>query len=430
MEDLNNRPQLPDIIPEGEVTVTGERHIYETFETNSGTEEKLEYTLDKAPINEIETVSGLDRNQSARTFNNGVDYVLSDLVEDYEDSFTFQKGVLEYELGKESDTGTITITDENNTTYTEGTDYDLINPDGAATDTIRWDTDNSTPSDSTHFTATYVVTYSDSVLEWKPGGDNLPEPGRPFFVEYTAPSVISRYLDTSEEKLDSVEDEIRNVIEGKFINTASGSELDEIGKLFGETIGKRRGRSDTQYRIYLRSVVQSFVSRGTVNGIKLAVSAATEVPLEDITINEDFDNNEYEIVIVAATPVTGSNLEEIAEIADPSGVKQGRTRFTIPFDEVEVNDSNVTPDPATDLRPQDRAVDDSTQVDDTVANPASGSRRTSDDATSDDTVTVPSATALSEDATASDAIATSTGSVAFWNDDNWDAGNDWASENN
>jgi len=134
-----------------------------------------------------------------------------------------------------------------------------------------------------------------------------------------------------------IEDELNAIIQGKFVDSAEGQELDEIGKIFG-VLGKRSGRNDTQYRIYLKSVVQSFVSRGTVNGIKLAISAATDVPIDDITIDEDFDDNSYEVIVIPQTPVDGNLLEQVAEIADPSGVEQSLTRFTPEPDEMQAND--------------------------------------------------------------------------------------------
>jgi hypothetical protein len=85
--------------------------------------------------------------------------------------------------------------------------------------------------------------------------------------------------------------------------------------------------------------VQSFISRGTVEGIKLAISAATEVPIDDITINEDFENVEYEVELIPDTPITIELLENVAEIADPSGVNQLLTRIIVDPDESLSNDS-------------------------------------------------------------------------------------------
>lgn len=165
-----------------------------------------------------------------------------------------------------------------------------------------------------------------------------PDPGTIFEVDYRSESVLGRYIEAHTDELDTVEKELNELQDAKFVDTASGTDLDEVGKIFG-TLGRRLGRDDTEYRIFLKSVVQSFVSRGTKNDIKTALSAATDVPLADISINENFADNSYEVNILAATPITGSLVEQVSEIADPSGVEQSRTRFTIPADEMQINDA-------------------------------------------------------------------------------------------
>lgn len=251
--------ELPNIFPQGKIKVEDESHLYETFEGGDFEPvlEQFEYTLDKAPVDEIVSVTG--------------------------------------------------VVDSNSVTFTEGTDYEL----SADSERIVWQDTSSA---------------------------ERPDPGSLFYVTYRCDSIISRYLASSEEELDVVNEEIDDVVAAKFVDSAEGRELDELGEIFG-ALGQRNGRTDTQYRIYLKSVVQSFISRGTVNGIKLAVSAATDVPIGDIQINEDFDTNEYEIRVVPNNPVTGSVIEEIAEIADPSGVSQIRTRFAPQPDETTINDT-------------------------------------------------------------------------------------------
>jgi len=358
MVNLDNRPELPEIFPQDEVTVEGEEHTFKVSELDSGTQAQYEYTLDKAPIAEIQSVQGVDQDGNSRTFSNGVDYELTSKTETVISDFEFDADIDDYLLRYRVDTGTDTITDESGDSYVRGTDYAIQDSDDHYGDMVVWLEDGDTPEDNETFTVVYDVTFPTSVLQWQTDGENLPQANSIFYVTYRADSIISRYLDAHEDELDDVEEALQEVINNKFVDTASGDALDELGKLFGSTIGKRRGRSDEQYRIYLKSIVQSFVSRGTVNGIKLAVSAATEVPLEDIQINEDFTDVEYEIQVQAATPVTVELLEEVAEIADPSGVDQVRTRFTTEPDETEVRDQ-VSVTEGQQLA-EDMAVDDTT----------------------------------------------------------------------
>lgn len=184
----------------------------------------------------------------------------------------------------------------------------------------------------------YVLSSDNERIVWQDDPADRPDAGSLFYITYRCQSIISRYLESSGEELHDIDGDIEEVISSKFVDSATGDNLDEIGKIFG-ALGQRRGRTDTQYRIYLKSIVQSFISRGTVNGIKVAISAATEVPVKDISIIEDFTKNEYEVVVVPNNPVNGVIIEEIAEIADPSGINQVLTRFTPSPDITGINET-------------------------------------------------------------------------------------------
>lgn len=194
-------------------------------------------------------------------------------------------------------------------------------------------------------------------------GGRRPDVGSDFQVTYRADSVISRYLSAHDEEYRDLEAEIAKLEERRLLDNATGDQLDRIGELFG-ALGQRFGRDDQEYRFFLKSVLQSFVSRGTRDDIKTAISAATDVPKEDIIIRENFEKNEYGVDILAATPVTGSVIEEVTEIADPSGVKLARTRFRLPPDEIGVTDS-------TSNRSGENIVSDEAGVTDGVSIPSS-----------------------------------------------------------
>jgi hypothetical protein len=443
MPDFVNRPELPEIFPQQDVTVEGEEHTFKVSDIDSGTQAQYEYTLNKAPIEEIQSVQGIDQDGESRTFSNGVDYELISKTETVISNFDYEQGDSNYLLQYGIDIGTDTVTDDSGDTYTNGTDYAIVDCDCHYGDRLRWLDGGDRPDDEETFTVVYDVTFQSSVLQWQTDGENLPQADSEFYVTYRAESIISRYLDAHEDELDGVEDSLKQVINNKFVDSASGDALDELGNLFGPTIGKRRGRNDVQYRIYLKSAVRSFVSRGTVNGIKLAISAATEVPLDDITINENFDNVEYGVQVKAATPVTVELLEQVAEIADPSGVEQIRTRFSIdPPDKVKIDDDALT-------EPGKQISDDMT-VDDATANFGFATAgKASDDLSSDDAVTVdPNKTdagideATVDDATVIDAnrtqiaedvssqdTTTTTENKVSWDEANWNSF-DWATENN
>jgi len=331
------RPELPEPIPsiEGEKITVEENHRFEVFEGNINNLPQYEYTLNKSPIISVKEITG-KYNGSTIEFTEGDDYQLTSLVSERNDTFTYKENKTSYTLSSVSDEDSATVTDESGNTYDENIDFEVVEENGVE-NVLDWTIGGSSPNVQEEFTVTYTVTFEKSVVDWDQGGKQ-PDSGTIFKVKYITSSIISRYLDASQEELESVERRLNSLIEAKFVDKATGSDLDRIGDLFG-FLGRRDGRNDTQYRIYLKSIVQSFVSRGTKNGIKTAISAATDVPIEDITINEDFTENSYEVEIIATTPITGSLLEQVAEIADPSGVELSQTRFTIDPDKLGIKDS-------------------------------------------------------------------------------------------
>jgi hypothetical protein len=249
---------LPDVFPQSPMVVQDEPHRFVVYEKiGGGDNPKREYTLDKAPVISIVTVTGTSNGSETEFEGGGVDYELSQ---------------------------------------------------------------------------------DDERIVWQ--GNDEPDDDTRFYVTYRVDPVIQRYTAGVGEEYDSVEEGIiTSAVEGKFVDSADSEELDQLGSLFGPVLGARRGRDTEEYRKYLKSVVQSFISRGTVDGIKLAVSAATDVDVDNITVNEDFTNNEYEVILDEGTDASAQLVNDIAEIADPSGVKQIKPRIDAATDTVGVDDS-------------------------------------------------------------------------------------------
>lgn len=159
-------------------------------------------------------------------------------------------------------------------------------------------------------------------------------------------SIFRRYIDAHDEALDEFEDDIVAVVLSRQINEASGDELDELGKLFGE-LGRRRGRTDGEYRTYLKSIVDSFNGRGTVGGIRFAVSSGLDVDVSSVSVEEHFDDIEYTIQL---TDWSSHNLETIVRLADLADASVSRLRridYTIDTDTVAVSDSTLIQPKAT-----------------------------------------------------------------------------------
>jgi len=141
----------------------------------------------------------------------------------------------------------------------------------------------------------------------------------------------------------------------------NSSDLDRIGAIFGE-LGKRRGRTDDEYSTFLRSIVQSFSGRGTVDGIKFAVASALDLPPDQILVTEDFVENEYVVRITTPFPPHQlQTLTELADLADPSGVRFASISYDVADEEVGFSD-NVSITEGIDLG-EDMVVDDEATVD-------------------------------------------------------------------
>lgn len=150
-------------------------------------------------------------------------------------------------------------------------------------------------------------------------------------IEYTSAGIRWSALNTSGQS---------NVFfDTAVVDERRSTELDLIGAMFGE-LGRRRGRSDSEYKQFLRSIVQSFAGRGTIDGIKFAVASALTSDPSNIIINEDFINNEYQVQLNQPWPAHKVvTITELADIADPSGIGLGSILYKLNPEEVSFDDS-------------------------------------------------------------------------------------------
>lgn len=199
------------------------------------------------------------------------------------------------------------------TTFVEGTDYKLL------------DHSNGNPEK----------------IDWSLSGDD-PDDGTEFVVDETFRTIIDRYTAAHDEEFDFLESEIKEAIESHEVEQASGKELDRIGALFGQ-LGKRRGRDDTDYRIYLQSIVDSFQGRGSLQGLKFAIASSIGADPDDIVIVERFDQLEYDVqVFNVSTGFISSAINDLAELADPSVVQLGQAIIVIAAGGVNVGADSST----------------------------------------------------------------------------------------
>lgn len=170
-------------------------------------------------------------------------------------------------------------------------------------------------------------------------GDFLPE----VFELENDQLVITRYIDAHHTEFEGYDGAISYVELSRYVNEAQGGDLNRIGRLFGQ-LGARGDRGRTEYRTYLSNLINSFNARGTVSGLRFAIAAAASTDPENIIIEEDFLNNEYEISIVDTdSSFLSSAINDLAELADPSAVELSAPPVIITAgDEVEMTSTEST----------------------------------------------------------------------------------------
>jgi hypothetical protein len=132
----------------------------EKFTFNEGQEDTRTYNdsqrvydMDYVPFES--TVSVVDENSTS--FTKDTDWQLT-APQDYAttDTIEYLTGTTDYQLSSDIEIDFVAIYDENDNIYVRGTDYTTVDSDSDGfDDTISWDTNNSVPSDQTNFTVVY-----------------------------------------------------------------------------------------------------------------------------------------------------------------------------------------------------------------------------------------------------------------------------------
>jgi hypothetical protein len=133
--------------------------------------------------------------------------------------------------------------------------------------------------------------------------------------------VIDKYINAHNAEFQGFDVALSYVIQSHHVLEAEGKDLNRIGKFYG-LLGERGEREREEYRTFLTNLVESFNARGTVSGLKFAIASAANTDPENVIIEEDFENNEYEISIQEAdSNFISTAINDLAELADPSAVE-------------------------------------------------------------------------------------------------------------
>jgi len=128
------------------------------------------------------------------------------------------------------------------------------------------------------------------------------------------------YLEAHNKEYEKTESDLDYVLESKQVDNAQGQDLNRIGEYFG-VLGRRRKRTDPEYRSYLKSIIESFSGAGTVYGIKFAVSGGINNETSDISVEEFFDDIEYQLTIDKWSAHKSDTVIDLADLADASVAK-------------------------------------------------------------------------------------------------------------
>lgn len=156
---------------------------------------------------------------------------------------------------------------------------------------------------------------------------------------------LQQWLAELQAEADELDEGLDAVLESLQVPNADDGALDELGKDHGR-LGQRRGRSDSQYRAFLLSLVAAFDGRGTAPGIRTAIAAGVLADKSAIALVEDTDALEYEVVLSAWDAHQTGTIHELADLADPSVVQRRdplHYRLAAAVTEYTVGDTAIPP---------------------------------------------------------------------------------------
>jgi len=170
--------------------------LSDTFTYDPTTEDF--YRLSEVPFDSSVSISG---------FTKGTDYTVESRPEDdVSDTFVYLSGKDDYRLDYTTSLSTETVTDEGGTTYSQGSDYDIVDTDGdGRLDTLRWLGGGSSPAADSEFTIEYQSdNYIPQSIVWDTN-ESTPNSAEQFTVNYD-----QAFYDTQYEIVDAPDDVIED----------------------------------------------------------------------------------------------------------------------------------------------------------------------------------------------------------------------------
>lgn len=210
-----------------------EAAISSTFTYDSSVQD---YELAHVPLESTLSVTDPD---GSKTYTKGTDYTLVSAPGASEnDDFIYKSGRTDYKLDYSTQADTVSITDESGESYTRGTDFTVVDTDGdGIVDTIRWDTNNSTPDAEELFSVDYKRQNGiEQTIRWDTS-NTTPNNDENFDVSYDR----AVYM-TNREIVDAPDDKIRDAsgntytedTDYQFVDYTADGELDAVEWIDGQ----------------------------------------------------------------------------------------------------------------------------------------------------------------------------------------------------
>jgi len=140
-----------------------------------------------------------------------------------------------------------------------------------------------------------------------------------FYKSWDKNSLAFRFIDSAGVQLSGADRDLFNILKSHWVDTASGSDLDRVGRLYN--LKRNSGEGDSDYGVRIKSSIQEFKGGGTIKAIETALRTALSLPAD------------YKIEIIE-NPKKEMTYRQKAKAGDESG--------TWKIKSFSVSDSNLT----------------------------------------------------------------------------------------
>lgn len=140
---------------------------------------------------------------------------------------------------------------------------------------------------------------------------------------YDEGSNIRKLLKALLSEHDRIDSDLKDILDGRHLSTATGKELDRIGEL-GNVL-RKDGESDDKYRARIRAKLTAGNSSATFDDIALFITTTLSVDPEGVTISTDFATSPTAVITeidyddLDGLQITDTEFSDIVATLVPAG---------------------------------------------------------------------------------------------------------------